>query len=144
MIAKRSLQEILLFSALMAGLIVVFGAAEYWLPGIKNWIPIIALFIAVIAFIIYLQLQKKIVVQNPAESIDLREQSNTVGEQNILSQREYEVLKLIAGGLTNKEIAEQLFVSINTVKSHIQRIFEKLEVQNRTQAIVRARELKIL
>ena len=61
-----------------------------------------------------------------------------------LSKRELEVLKEIATGCTNKEIAENLFVSENTVKTHINNIFMKLEVNRRTQAISRARKMKII
>lgn len=60
---------------------------------------------------------------------------------NALSDREYELLLLLKTGVTNKEIAEQLFISINTVKTHLQHLFEKLDVKNRTQAIFRIREL---
>lgn len=61
-----------------------------------------------------------------------------------LSKRELEVLREIATGCTNKEIAENLFVSENTVKTHINNIFMKLEVNRRTQAISRAREMKLI
>jgi DNA-binding NarL/FixJ family response regulator len=60
---------------------------------------------------------------------------------NALSDREYELLLLLKTGITNKEIADQLFISINTVKTHLQHLFEKLDVKNRTQAIFRIREL---
>jgi LuxR family transcriptional regulator, maltose regulon positive regulatory protein len=61
-----------------------------------------------------------------------------------LSQRELEVLKLIAEGLSNREISERLFVALITVKGHNQRIFGKLQVQRRTEAVARARELGLL
>jgi len=61
-----------------------------------------------------------------------------------LSQRELEILKLIALGLSNREIGERLFLALDTVKGHNRRIFEKLQVQNRTEAIARARELGLL
>lgn len=61
-----------------------------------------------------------------------------------LTARELEVLNLIADGKSNKEICEALFVSINTVKTHVLRIYEKLDVQNRTQAAVRAGQLNLL
>ena len=61
-----------------------------------------------------------------------------------LSQRELEVLQLIAKGLSNREIAERLFVALITVKGHNQRIFGKLQVQRRTEAVARARELGLL
>ncbi|RME70003.1 MAG: DNA-binding response regulator, partial [Chloroflexi bacterium] len=61
-----------------------------------------------------------------------------------LSRRELEVLKLIARGLSNREIGEQLFLAIDTVKGHNRRIFGKLQVQRRTEAVARARELGLL
>ncbi len=61
-----------------------------------------------------------------------------------LSQRELEVLQLIAQGLSNHEISERLFLALSTVKGHNQKIFEKLQVQRRTEAIIRAREWGLL
>jgi LuxR family maltose regulon positive regulatory protein len=58
-----------------------------------------------------------------------------------LSQREVEILKLIAQGLSNQEIAERLFLALSTVKGHNQSIFGKLQVQRRAEATARAREL---
>jgi LuxR family maltose regulon positive regulatory protein len=61
-----------------------------------------------------------------------------------LSERELEVLRLIAAGLSNKEIAQELVVAISTVKTHINHIYRKLDVSSRTQAMVRAQELNLL
>ena len=61
-----------------------------------------------------------------------------------ISGREREVLELLAAGRSNKEIARQLEVSPNTVKTHVSKLFEKLAVRRRTEAISRARELGIL
>jgi LuxR family maltose regulon positive regulatory protein len=61
-----------------------------------------------------------------------------------LSERELEVLQLLAEGLTNPEIAARLFLSLNTVKAHTRNIYGKLSVNNRTQAVVRARALGVL
>jgi LuxR family maltose regulon positive regulatory protein len=61
-----------------------------------------------------------------------------------LSQRELEVLRLIAQGLSNREISGRLFLALNTVKGHNQKIYSKLQVQSRTEAIARARELDLL
>lgn len=61
-----------------------------------------------------------------------------------LSEREIEVLQLIADGLANAEIADRLFIAVGTVKRHINNIYGKLGVQSRTQAVARARELGIL
>ena len=61
-----------------------------------------------------------------------------------ISKREYEVLKLISQGFSNQEIAEKLFVSLSTVKSHSANLFMKLDASRRTQAVQRARELHLL
>ncbi len=64
--------------------------------------------------------------------------------EEALSAREIEVLKLVAGGANNKEIANQLYVTEATVKSHLIRIYGKLNVADRTAAVVKAMELGIL
>ncbi|MCF2517189.1 LuxR C-terminal-related transcriptional regulator [Dyadobacter sp. CY351] len=61
-----------------------------------------------------------------------------------LSKRELEVLNLIAEGLSNQEIAGQLFVSLNTVKTHSSKLFEKMEVKSRTQAVEKAKRLNLI
>jgi LuxR family maltose regulon positive regulatory protein len=61
-----------------------------------------------------------------------------------LSPRELEVLRLIAQGLSNDEIGRRLFLALDTVKGHNRRIFDKLQVQRRTEAVARARELGLL
>ena len=61
-----------------------------------------------------------------------------------LSERELEVLQLIAEGLTNPEIAARLTLALNTVKAHTRNIYGKLGVHSRTQAIARARALGVL
>ena len=71
----------------------------------------------------------------------------SVGSQPLiepLSEREIEVLQLIAVGLTNREIADRLYLSLNTVKVHTRNIYGKLGVNNRTQAVAKARALGIL
>jgi len=66
------------------------------------------------------------------------EQEKNTAAVEILSQRENEILQLLARGLLYKEIAEQLHISTNTVRQHIHKIYEKLHVQNRTEAINKA------
>lgn len=61
-----------------------------------------------------------------------------------ISPREYEVLELLAKGHSNAEIADKLFVSGNTIKTHVARLYSKLEVSRRTQAVERARELSLI
>ena len=61
-----------------------------------------------------------------------------------ISEREMQVLELLASGRSNKEIANRLEVSPNTVKTHVAKLFDKLEVKRRTEAILRARELGMI
>jgi LuxR family maltose regulon positive regulatory protein len=61
-----------------------------------------------------------------------------------LSERELEVLQLIAQGLSNRAISERLFLALSTVKGHNRVIFGKLQVQRRTEAVARAQELGLL
>lgn len=61
-----------------------------------------------------------------------------------LSKRQLDVLQLMAEGLSNQEIAERLYVSLNTVKTHTSNVFEKLDVKRRTQAIEKAKRLSLI
>ena len=79
-----------------------------------------------------------IFIQKPVEFDE-----NKIKELGI-SRRESEVLELISQGLSNQEIADKLFVSLNTVKTHSARLFEKLEVNSRTKAINKAKELGLI
>ena len=61
-----------------------------------------------------------------------------------LSTREYEVLQLLAQGYSNAEIAERLFLSLSTIKTHVSNLFVKMDVKSRTQAIEKAKRLNII
>jgi LuxR family maltose regulon positive regulatory protein len=61
-----------------------------------------------------------------------------------LSERELEVLTLVAAGKSNRRIASELFVSVGTVKTHINNLYRKLDAHSRTQAVARARELNLI
>lgn len=77
----------------------------------------------------------------PAEPFEVNELARqTLG----ISDREFEVLELLAAGQSNKQIANNLNVSPNTVKTHVAKLYGKLEVSRRTEAILRARELGML
>jgi two-component system, NarL family, response regulator LiaR len=65
-------------------------------------------------------------------------QKNTILPHEELTEREMEVLKLIAEGKTNQEIADELFIALKTVKTHVSNILSKLQVQDRTQAVIYA------
>ena len=61
-----------------------------------------------------------------------------------LSEREVEVLQMVAAGMSNKEIANELILAVSTVKRHMSNVYGKLNVNNRTQAVARARDLHLL
>ncbi|WP_462254798.1 response regulator transcription factor [Ferruginibacter sp.] len=85
-------------------------------------------------------IEKEIYINNDTE-FGLNE--NEIAKMG-LSKRELEVLDLIAEGLSNEEIAARLFVSLNTIKTHISKLFEKMDVKRRTQAIEKAKRLKLI
>jgi two-component system, NarL family, response regulator LiaR len=83
--------------------------------------------------------RRKVIIANPDFKLNEAELQR-LG----ISKREYEVLELMAQGLSNQEIADKLFVSLNTVKTHSSNLFMKLDARRRTQAIHRAKELGLL
>lgn len=88
---------------------------------------------------------KTIVVEKEIRvSLDNFVLNETELQQRNISKRELEVLTLMSKGLSNQEIAEQLFVSLNTIKTHSANLFEKLEVKRRTQAVETAKKLQLL
>lgn len=131
------------FGILIASLLVLFQLAQYsylrtsW--GTEVWIAVISLIFFVIGIFIsrkYLPVIKKEPVQKEIDP----GQVNKLG----LSRREYEILQLINEGLSNQQIADKLFVSENTVKKHVSNLFLKLDVQRRTEAIKKAKDLNII
>ena len=83
--------------------------------------------------------EKEVATGNPGFVVD-----ETQLVKSALTRRELEVLQLMADGLSNQEIASRLFVSLSTVKTHAARLFEKMEVQRRTQAVQKAKNLRII
>jgi LuxR family maltose regulon positive regulatory protein len=77
-------------------------------------------------------------------AIERREKFIKTNSESVLSDREIDVLKLITGDLSNQEVADKLFVSLNTVKTHVKNIFLKLAVDSRIQAVTKAKELGII
>ncbi len=86
--------------------------------------------------------EKTVLVKELSES-ELQKIEKQIQQLGI-SSREMEVLQLMAQGLSNQEIANRLFVSLHTIKTHSSRLFEKMDVKRRTQAIEKARQLNII
>ena len=89
--------------------------------------------------------EKEVVIEKPVylNKIDFTPDTKKV-EALKISKREYEVLQLITKGMSNQQIAGALFVSENTVKKHVASLFIKLDVERRTEAILKARELNLV
>jgi DNA-binding CsgD family transcriptional regulator len=85
-------------------------------------------------------IQQEVYVTPPVNFVCNEQAMNELG----ISKRELEVLQLIAEGLSNQEIAGRLFVSLHTIKTHSSKLFEKMEVKRRTQAIEKAKRLNII
>jgi DNA-binding CsgD family transcriptional regulator len=83
---------------------------------------------------------REVLVPAPTEFVRDQAQVAALG----LTPRELEILALIAEGLSNREIAERVFVSENTVKTHSSRVFDKLGVRRRTQAVQRGKALRLI
>jgi two-component system, NarL family, response regulator LiaR len=109
--------------------------------SLEFYVGAIAILFTVLGVWVGLKLTKKktIIITNPAFQFDQKR----LDERGI-SKREYEVLELMAKGLSNQEIADKLFVSLNTVKTHSSNLFLKLEVARRTQAVQKAKELQLI
>lgn len=88
---------------------------------------------------VFAKVIKKLLERDNSESMDEKCPAGTVS----LTGREVEILKLISKGLSNSEIAEELGVTNNTIKTHIKNIYGKLQVNRRVQAVARAKELNI-
>jgi NarL family two-component system response regulator LiaR len=85
-------------------------------------------------------IEKEVKLQTADQFILNQEALNVLN----LSKRELEVLELLAIGLSNQEIADRLFVSLNTIKTHTSKLFEKMEVKRRTQAVDMAKRLSLI
>lgn len=85
--------------------------------------------------------EKEIFIERPTAPLTVDE---SILAKVGISKREWEVLVLMSEGLSNQEIAERLFVSLNTIKSHSSKLFEKLDVKRRTQAVEKGKRLGLL
>ena len=140
------MKRILLYASIGGVLIALLKFAEYKyivrsLPG-EVYGGIVAVIFTVIG--VYLGLkwtrpQPQVVVQ-AAPFVLNEEKLKELG----ITKREHEILALIAEGLSNREIGEKLFVSENTVKTHSSRLFEKMDVNRRMQAVQKAKQLGLI
>ena len=148
-----SYKLILLYGVSLAGLLFLMRWLEFRLLLISHatefYVAIIAILFMGLGIWLAKQLtkpktvlvEKTVYVSPSSENFERNEKAV---EELGISKRELEVLELIAQGFSNNEIAERLFVSLNTIKTHSSNLFEKLEVNRRTQAVEAAKRLGII
>jgi len=145
-------KHILIYGLCGGVLIVVLKVVEYRFLVVEHSFEVygglIALLFAVLGIWLGLKLTKAKETVVVKEVLIPAQQSFTLNETRLrelgITRRELEILELIAGGLSNREIAEKLFVSENTVKTHSSRLFDKLSARRRTQAVQLGKELGLI
>jgi NarL family two-component system response regulator LiaR len=138
------LKRVLLYGVLGGALIALLEAIEYKhfvheYPG-EVYGGLVAVIFTVVGVYAGLRWTKRTAPQPAPPAIDGESARLKLG----ITPREYEILRLIADGLSNREIGERLFVSENTVKTHSSRLFDKMSVNRRVQAVQKGRELGLI
>jgi DNA-binding CsgD family transcriptional regulator len=141
-----------IYGLFLAFISIVLKTTEYWFWVKLNAFDIYGVLIALIFLGAGIWLGSRFNQRNKGKSLEkdvYTEGSPKVIDEQMLenlgiSKREYEVLALLGTGMSNQEIADALFISQNTVKTHTSRLFEKLDVKNRTHAIIKSKELGII
>jgi len=134
-------KTVLIFGALIFALLLLFQISKYSIITVSLDTEIVIAIVAVVFFIVGVYLNKRSLQKDSFPKTVLNYEKIKTLE---ISPREYEVLKEIALGLSNKEIAEKLFLSESTIKTHVSNILVKLNAKRRTHAIQIAQELKII
>ena len=145
-------KPILLYGLLGGALIALLKAIEYRYLVVEHSVEIygglVALVFATLGIWLGLRItgrKERVIVREvsvpaPATFVRNDKKLEAIG----MTPRELEILELIAAGLSNREIAERVFVSENTVKTHSSRVFDKLGARRRTQAVQRAKEFGLI
>jgi DNA-binding CsgD family transcriptional regulator len=139
-------RKIIIYGIAMAVLIGILKLVEYRylvrdIP-LEFYIGVVAVMFTGIGIWAGLRLTRPKVIKVPITGPFERDEA--VLRKLGLSRREFEVLELIAAGLSNQDIAERLFVSTSTVKTHVSNVLGKLEASRRTEAIAKAKEMRII
>ncbi len=134
-------RSIIIYAALLGAAVFVLQWMEYqyWVRALSNEIYIVLIGIAFLAFGLWLGR-----ALTPRAATTVFEKNQAALKSLGITDREYAVLEQLADGLSNKEIAAALHVSPNTIKTHIARLYEKLDVGQRMQAVKKARDLQLI
>ncbi|RFZ95791.1 DNA-binding response regulator [Mucilaginibacter conchicola] len=146
-------RSVILYGVLLAVLLLLLRWLEWHFIIIDNSVELYAGGVAVVFTALGMWLYSKL--SKPKTETLIIEKKVIIDPQNFeadnealastgLSKRELEVLQLMAKGLSNQDIADQMFVSLNTIKTHSSKVFEKLDVQRRTQAVDKAKKLRLI
>ncbi len=143
------LKSILLYGLILGALLIALKLLEFNLVIKNNMFEVYAGIVALIFCAVGIWVGLKLTTKSKKIVVEVRGTSDWKLDENMLkelsiSKREFDVLELIAKGHTNQEVADTLFVSTNTIKTHLANLFSKLDVNRRTQAIQRAKELNLL
>lgn len=146
---------VIIYGASLAGILLLLKWLEFRFVLINHSIEVYIGAIALVFTILGIWLAKKL-TKPKTETIIVEKEifitkppAGSMPDEQVLlkagiSKREWEVLALISEGLSNQEIADRLFVSLNTIKTHSSNLFEKLDVKRRTQAIEKGKRLGLL
>lgn len=150
----RDFRHIILYGLILAILVFALKWLQWKFLIVDNaidiYIGLVALFFTVLGIWVATQLVKPkvqtVIVEK--EVFVAQTEEFTINETELkklnLSSREYEVLQLLARGYSNTDIAESLFLSLSTIKTHVSNLYLKMDVKSRTQAIDKAKRLKII
>ena len=146
-------QVVVGFGLLITALLVLFKLADYshWQNGdnTARWLTFFCVIFFLVGIIIARKLfvKKEIIVKHEIREVPMQT-GELIDGDNIkktgISKRELEILQLIDEGLSNQQIAEKLFVSEHTVKKHVSNLFFKLDVQRRTEAVKKAKTMRLI
>ncbi|MGC1205455.1 MAG: response regulator transcription factor [Flavobacteriaceae bacterium] len=134
-------KTIFVFASLILALLLLFQISTYSLNSGNLKIEFAIAIIAIVFFIIGIYINKKSLNMPINSTEDINHQKIRDLE---ITAREYEVLQSISEGLSNKEIAEKLFISESTIKTHVSNLLMKLNAKRRTQALQIAKDFKII
>jgi NarL family two-component system response regulator LiaR len=153
-------KQAILFGAILALLTILIKWLEYHFVLLNYAVEIYGAALAIIFTVVGIwagrklterkkeYIREEVIIDRPVyirvPSSDSTSQKTTNPEDLGISKREMEILELMSQGFSNQEIAEKIFLSIHTIKTHASNLFVKLDAKRRTQAISRAKELGLI
>lgn len=136
---------VLRYGFLMAAALLLLEVLEYYFVVRIVLLPLYIVLIALIFTVLGIWLGQKLTSSPTKSQSDQPFSRNKKAIASLgISERELEVLEQLASGKSNREIADTLFISVNTVKTHLSSLYQKLEVSRRSLAVKKGRSLKLI